>query len=74
MVSSECPVMGGSSQGNGEEGFSDGSAFALVVAVSPEVDDPKALRIHAKGSRFETVSSVDCSSPLFSVFGRPLLS
>ena len=76
MVFSDCPLMGGSSQGNGEEGFSAGSSFALVEAVSkcPKVDDPEALRNHAKGSRFETASSVDCSSPLFSVFGRPLLS
>ena len=75
MVPSECPVMGGSGQGNGEEGFSDGSSFALVEVVSkrPEVDDHKALRIHAKGSRFESLSLVDCSSPPFFVFGRPLL-
>ena len=36
--------------------------------------DPKALRTHVKGSRFDTLSPADCSSPLFSVFGRPLLS
>ena len=35
--------------------------------------DPKALRIHAKGCRFDALSSADCSSPLFSFFGRPLL-
>ena len=45
-----------------------------TVPKSPEVDDHKALRIHARGPRFETLSSTDCSSPLFSVFGRPLLS
>ena len=39
-----------------------------------EVVEPKVLRIHAKGFRFDTLSSDDCSSPLFSVFGRPLLS
>ena len=76
LVPAESPAMGGSGQGNGDEGFLDGSSLALVEAVSmsPEVVDPKALRIHAKGSRFDTLSSVDCSSPLFSVFGRPLLS
>ena len=72
----ESPVMGGSGQGNGDEGFSDDSSLALVEASSmrPGVVDPKALRIHAEGSRFDTLSSVDVSSSLFSVFGRPLLS
>ena len=76
LVLAESPATGGSSQGNGGEGFSDGSSLALLEAVSmrPEVVDPKALRIHAKGSRFDTESSADCSSPRFSVFGRPLLS
>ena len=76
MVPSECPVMGGSGQGNAAEGFSDGSSLALVETVpkSPKVDEHKSLRIHATGPRFETLSSADCSSPLFSVFGRPLLS
>ena len=76
LVLVESPATGGSSQGNGGEGFSDGSSLALLEAVSmcPEVVDPKALRIHAKGSRFDTESSADCSSPRFSVFGRPLLS
>ena len=70
------PAMGGSGQGNGDEGFSDGSSMALVEAVSmrPEVVDPKAFGILAEGSRFDTLSSVDVSSPLFSIFGRPLLS
>ena len=75
-VSSDCPLMGISYQDHGEEGFSDARSFALVEAVSrcPEEDDPEALRNHAKGSRFETVPSVDYSSPIFSVFGRHLLS
>ena len=76
MVSSDCPLMGVSYQDHGEEGFSADRSFALVEAVSRclEVDDPEALRNHAKGSRFETVPSVDYSSPIFSVFSRPLLS
>ena len=76
LVPIESPATGGSGQGNGGEGFSDGSSLALTEAVSmcPEVVDPKVLRIHAKGSRFDTLSSDDCSSPPFSVFGRPLLS
>ena len=76
VVSSDCPLMGDSCQGHGEEGFSAGRSFALVESVSrcSKVDAPEAIRNHAKGSRFETAPSVDCSSPLFSVFGRPLLS
>ena len=76
LVPTENPTTGGSGQGNGGEGFSDGSSLALTEAVPlcPEVADPKVLRIHAKGSRFDTLSSDDCSSPPFSVFGRPLLS
>ena len=75
VVSSDCPLMGVLCQGHGEEGFSAGRSFALLESVSRclEVDAPEALRNHAKGSRFETAPSVDCSSPLFSVFGRPLL-
>ena len=38
------------------------------------MEAPEALRNHVNGSRFETESSDDCSPPLFSVFGRPLLS
>ena len=75
-VSSDCPSMGISYQDHGEEGCSPARSFALVEVVSecPEEDDPEALRILAKGSRFETVPSVDFSSPIFSVFGRSLLS
>ena len=74
-VSSDYPLMGVSYQDHGEEGFSAARSFALVEAISrcPKVDDPEALRNHAKGFRFETVPSVDYSSPIFSVFGRPLL-
>ena len=72
----EIPAMGGSGQGNGDEGFSDGRSLALVEAGSmrPEVADPKALQIHPEGSRFDTLSSVDVSSSLFFVFSLPLLS
>ena len=75
-VSSDCPSMGISYQDHEEEGCSAARSFALVEVVSecPEQDDPEALRILAKGSRFETVPSVDFSSPIFSVFSRPLLS
>ena len=76
LVPMESPATGGSGQGNGGEELSDGSSLTLteVVPMCPEVVDPKMLRIHAKGSRFDTLSLVDCSSPPFSVFGRPLLS
>ena len=72
----ESPAMGGSGQGNGDEGFLDGSSVALVEAVStwPEVVDPKVIGILVEGPRFDTLPSVDVSSPLFSVFGRPFLS
>ena len=75
-VSSDCPLMGFSHQEQGEEGCSAARSFALVEAVSrcSEEDDPEFLQIHAIGSRFETVPSVDYSSPIFSIFGRPLLS
>ena len=67
--------MGGSGHRNGDEGFSDGCYVALVEATSTrtEVMDPKGFGKLAEGTRFDTLSSVDVSSPLFSVFGRPLL-
>ena len=74
-MSSDCPLMGYLCQGPGEEGFPAGRSSNLVESVSsfPEVVAPEALRNHANGSRFETVPSDDYSSPLFSVFGWPLL-
>ena len=72
----ECLAMGSSGQGNATEGRADGSSLALVEKIpkSPEVDDDKESRTHAIGPRFESLSLTDCSSPLFSVFGRPLLT
>ena len=72
--SSICPLMGFLHQGQGEEGCPAARSFALVEASCSEEDDPEALRILAKGSRFETASSNDFSPSIFSVFGRPLLS
>ena len=76
LVPTESPATGGSGPGNGGEGFSGGSFLALMKAlpICPEVVDPKVLGIHAKESRFDTLSSDDCSSSLFSIFGLPLLS
>ena len=76
MVQTECLAMGCSGQGNTSEGGADGSALALVEKIpkSLEVDDDKELRTHALGPRFESLSLTDCSSPIFSVFGRPLLT
>ena len=76
MVPAECPISGCSGQGNAAERYSDGSSYALqeMVPKSPKAEDHKELRSHTKGPRFETMSSTDCSSPLFSVFCRPLLS
>ena len=75
-VSSDCSSTGISHQDHGEEGGSVASSFALVEVVSEclEENEPESLCILAKGSRLETVPSVDFSPPIFSVFGRPLLS
>ena len=76
MLQTECLVMGCSGQGNATEGCADGSSLALVEKIpkSPEVDVDKELCTHTIGPRFESLSLTDCSSPLFSVFGRPLLT
>ena len=76
MVQTERLAMECSGQGNASEGCADGSFLALVEKIpkNPEVDDDKELRTHAIGPRFESLSLTDCSSPLFSVFGRPLLT
>ena len=76
MVQTECLAMGCSGQGNATEGSADGSLLALVEKIPKnlEVNDDKELRTHAIGPRFESLSLTDCSSPLFSVFGRPLLT
>ena len=68
--------MGISHQDHGEEGRSVACSLALVEVVSkcPEENEPEPLCILAKGSRLETMPSVDISPPIFSVFGRPLLS
>ena len=76
LVAVESPAMGGSGHGHGDEGFSNGCYAALVEAASTRTEgmDPKGFGKIAEGPRFDTLSSVDVSSPLFSVFGRPLLS
>ena len=76
LVAVESPAMDASGHGKGDEGFSDGSSVALVEAVSlrTELVDPKEFGTIAEGSRLVTLSSVDVSPPLSSVFGRPLLS
>ena len=76
LVAVESPAMDASGHGKGDEGFSEGSSVALVEAVSmrTKLADPKEFGTIAEGSRFVTLSSVDVSPPLSSVFGRPLLS
>ena len=76
LVAVESHAMDVSGHGNGDDGFSDGSSVALVEAVSmrTELVDPKEFGTIAEGSRFVTLSSVDVSPPLSSIFGRPLLS
>ena len=68
-VSPDCPSMGISYQDHGEEGCLVARSFALVEVVSecPDEDDPEALCILVKGSRFDTVLSVDFLLP-FSLF------
>ena len=75
-VSSDCPLMGYSRQGPGEEGYLVGRSLALVESVlrAPEEGAPEAHRSHTDVSRYETIPSNDYPSPIFSVFGRPLLS
>ena len=75
-VSPNSHPTGISHQDHGEEGGSVACSLALLEVVSEcsKEDEPEALCILAKDSRFETVPSVDFSSPIFSVFGRPLLS
>ena len=72
----ECLAAGSSDQGNATEGRTDGRSLVLAEKIpkSPEVDDDKEFRTHAIGPRFESLSLTECSSPLFSVFGRPLLT
>ena len=76
VVSRDCSSTGISHQDHGEEGGSAACSLELVEVVSecPEENEPEPLCILAKGSRLETVPSADFSPPIFSVFGRPLLS
>ena len=75
-VSRDCFSTGILHQDNGEEGGLVACSLALVEVVSecPEENEPEPLCILTKGSRLETVPSVDISPPISSVFGRPLLS
>ena len=75
-VSSDCPLMGSLRQGPREEGILVGQDLDLVESVLrvPEVEVPEDHRSHVNGSKYETVPSTVCSSPLCSIFGRPLLS
>ena len=74
-VSTGCPLMGYPCQDPREEGSPAGRSSDLVESVSrsPEMVAPETLQILANVSRFETAPSDACSSPLFSIFGRPLL-
>ena len=75
-VATVCSSTGISHQDHEEVGGSAACSFALVevASESPEEFEPEALCILANGSRLETVPSDDFSPPIFSVFGRPLLS
>ena len=75
-VATACSSTGISHQDHEEVRGSAACSFALVevASESPEEFEPEALCILANGSRLETVPSGDFSPPIFSVFGRPLLS
>ena len=65
-LSFDCPLVGYACQGPEEEGYSADQAIDLVESVL------RVLKVDVP--RYETIPLVDCSPPLFSVFGRPLLS
>ena len=75
-VTSVCPLMFSSCQGPTEKGSPIGQALDLVERGFgvPEVEVSEDHRSRTFGSRYETLSSAICSSPLCSVFCRPLLS
>ena len=76
LVAVVSPAKDGSGHGIGDEGLSVGCYAALVEAVSTwtEGTDPRGLGEIVEGTRFDTLPSVDVSSPRYSVFGRPLIS
>ena len=69
------PLLISSCQGPTENGYPAGQALELVEQGfrGSEVEVAEDQRSRTFGSRYETVSSSICSSPLCSVFGRPLL-
>ena len=75
-VSSDHPLLVSSCQGPTEKGSPAGQALDLVERGFRvlEVEVFEDHRSRSFGSRYETVSSSICSSPLCSVFGWPLLS
>ena len=74
-MSSECSFLISSCQGTTENGSLNGQVLDLVERGSrgSEVEVAEDYSSRTFGSRYETLSSSNCSSPLFSVFGRPLL-
>ena len=75
-VSSVCPLMVSLCQGPTEKGSPAGQALDLVERGFRvlEVEVSEDHRSRTFSSRYETVSSTIRSSPLCSIFGRPLLS
>ena len=75
-MSSESSFLISPCQGPTENGSLNGQALDLVERGfrGSEVEVAEDYSSRTFGSRYETVSSSICSSPLCSVFGRPLLS
>ena len=74
--SSDRPFLISSCQGPTENGSPAGQALDLVERGfrGSEMEVAEDYKSRTFGSRYEMVSSPICSSPLCSIFGRPLLS
>ena len=74
-MSSECSSLISSSQGTTENGSLSGQVLDLEERGSrgSQVEVAEDYSNRNFGSRYETLSAHNCSSPLCSVFGRPLL-
>ena len=75
-MSSKCSFLISSCHGTTENGSLNGQVLDLVErgAKGSEVEVAEDYSSRTFGSRYETLSSSICSSPLCSVFGRPFLS
>ena len=72
---SECSFLISSCQGTTGNGSLNGQVLDLVERVSrgSQVEVAEDYNSRSLGPRYETLTSPNCSSPLTSIFGRPLL-